>query len=234
MHKNYAILFLILFTNFSFGQDTERTFDNNYYDMDNMVITFLCLLVIGFCFWFGQSFLKRKKVNVRNNIILLPLQPNEEILPAIIANNEDAEISEAKIASKKVQLVPQETINVILKNLDKFEKKGKFTNNNISLSSLAASIDTNTKYLSYVINSHKKSDFSTYINTLRINYIISKMKSDQNYLNYKLSYLATKSGFSSHSKFSAVFKSVMGVSPSDFIFDLKMVKEENKSGRVKL
>ena len=38
---------------------------------------------------------------------------------------------------------------------------------------------------------------------------------------YKLSYLAEMSGFTSHSKFTIAFKSVVGVTPSQFIENLK-------------
>ncbi|HLV38436.1 helix-turn-helix domain-containing protein, partial [Xanthomarina sp.] len=58
------------------------------------------------------------------------------------------------------------------------------------------------------------------INKLRIQYIVNKLKSDPDYLNYKISYLAEECGFSSHSKFSASFKNVTGLSPSTFISNL--------------
>lgn len=40
-------------------------------------------------------------------------------------------------------------------------------------------------------------------------------------LNYKLSYLAEMSGFTSHSKFTMAFKNAMGITPSQFIEELK-------------
>ncbi|OAD45575.1 helix-turn-helix domain-containing protein [Polaribacter atrinae] len=56
---------------------------------------------------------------------------------------------------------------------------------------------------------------------MRIYYIKEKLTTDKEYLNYKISYLVEECGFSSHSKFSASFKSVLGVSPSEFIHKLK-------------
>jgi AraC-like DNA-binding protein len=72
-----------------------------------------------------------------------------------------------------------------------------------------------------VINSSYQRDFNTYINELRINYIIDKLKTDSNYRLYKLSFLAEESGFSSHSKFSAVFKAVTRLTPTKFIYYLE-------------
>lgn len=106
---------------------------------------------------------------------------------------------------------------LLIEKLREFELSNKFTDNNISLSSLSTLLDTNSKYLSYVINNYKGKDFNAYINELRIFFIINKIENDEAYTYYKISYLAQEAGFSSHSKFSAVFKSVMGLSPSVFL-----------------
>jgi AraC-like DNA-binding protein len=98
----------------------------------------------------------------------------------------------------------------------------------MSLALLAAHFDTNTKYLSEVINTHKGKNFNSYINELRINYIIDKLKSNRTYLQYKISYLAEESGFSSHSSFATVFKSVTGISPTVFIDLLKSTKKNSR------
>ena len=45
-----------------------------------------------------------------------------------------------------------------------------FLNKDFSLAILAGQLDTNTKYLSEIINSHYHMNFNTYINRLRINY----------------------------------------------------------------
>ena len=117
---------------------------------------------------------------------------------------------------KKLQIAEATEIK-ILEDLNEFEKGEKYTDKTMSLSVLAGMIGTNTKYLSYVLNSHKGKDFSTYINELRVRYIALKMEEDPTYKSYKISYLADESGFSSHSKFSAVFKTVTGFTPSTFL-----------------
>ena len=95
----------------------------------------------------------------------------------------------------------------------------------MSLGMLAAQLNTNTKYLSEIINRQKNKNFNSYINELRINYITDKLRSNPNYLHYKVRYLAEECGFSSHSTFTTVFKSVVGVSPTIF---LDFVREELK------
>lgn len=111
----------------------------------------------------------------------------------------------------------------ILEDLEKFEATHKFTHKDMSLSKLAAQLNTNTKYLSEVINRHKGKNFNSYINELRINYITNKIKTDPSYLKYKVSYLADECGYASHSTFTTVFKSIVGISPIAFV---DFVKEE--------
>lgn len=116
----------------------------------------------------------------------------------------------------------------IVKALKRFESGTKFTMKEMSLGMLAAELNTNTKYLSEVINRYKEKNFNAYINELRIAYIIRKIRTDPKYLKYKVSYLADESGFSSHSTFTTVFKSIVGVSPIKFIEFVKAEKETEK------
>ncbi|MDX8555018.1 helix-turn-helix domain-containing protein [Tenacibaculum sp. 1B UA] len=114
-------------------------------------------------------------------------------------------------------LMPKQTENRLLTELEKFEDKKEFINSNISLSSLSTKLNTNTKYLSYIINTHKKKDFNNYINELRVFHFIKMVQTNPEFLNYKISYLSEKCGFSSHSKFTTVFKNIVGLTPSTFL-----------------
>ncbi|PKP14894.1 MAG: hypothetical protein CVU07_12545 [Bacteroidetes bacterium HGW-Bacteroidetes-23] len=58
------------------------------------------------------------------------------------------------------------------------------------------------------------------------------MKSDPNYIHYKISYLAEKCGFSSHSSFATVFKAITGITPATFIELLKEDLEKEKDEEV--
>ena len=123
-------------------------------------------------------------------------------------------------------LMTSETESKLLELLEDFEKGDLYNNKGMSLSFLAGELSTNTKYLSYVINQHKNADFKTYVNRLRINYIVDKLINDEKYRQYKISILADECGFSSHSKFAAVFKAVTDYSPSAYI---KYLDAENQS-----
>ena len=125
-----------------------------------------------------------------------------------VCNNSDINLSE-------------KTESEILDKLSEFEASLDFLDKNMSMSILIGKLNTNIKYLRYILKKHKNSDYNTYINQLRIDYILEKLKSDPEYSNYKISYLADESGFSSHSKFSSNFRQVVGVTPSEFIDSIK-------------
>ena len=121
----------------------------------------------------------------------------------------------------------EKTENFLLEKLDKFEKSELYLNNKISLTTLAKKLNTNTKYLSETINTTKNKNFNAYINELRVNYIINKLKTEPIYRDYKIKYLAEISGFSSHSLFTVVFKNITTLSPNEFIKALNDPKHEN-------
>lgn len=135
------------------------------------------------------------------------------------------EVTVAEISLGEKEMMPREVEEAILNKLSVFEQGDAFANTSINLASLSVMLETNSKYLSHVINKHKGKDFSNYINDLRIYYILRKLESSPEYLNYKISYLAEKSGFSSHSKFTAKFTGVTGMSPSTF---MSLLRKENK------
>ncbi|MCQ4138763.1 helix-turn-helix domain-containing protein [Chryseobacterium sp. EO14] len=105
----------------------------------------------------------------------------------------------------------------IISRLDNFEEKKMYLNKDISLPNLATKFKTNTVYLSDVINKHKKKNFNSYINELRINYITKEIYNNPKFSQYKISYLADLCGFSSHSIFASTFKKITGMSPSVYI-----------------
>lgn len=123
---------------------------------------------------------------------------------------------------KNNNYLPIETEVELLSKLDEFEKKKKFLNNNMALNLMASQLQTNNKYLRYILKKNRNTDFNNYINELRISYITNKLKTDPKYLQYKISYLARESGFTSHTKFTKTFKKLKGISPSAYIRKIQL------------
>lgn len=125
-----------------------------------------------------------------------------------------------KSLEKDANKISKEKEDEILLKLAEWEKSDRYLNKSMSISMLSAQMGINTKYLSEVINNTKGKNFNGYINELRINHIAHLLKTDPVYLNYKVSYLAEYGGFSSHSAFTTVFKSVTGMSPNTYIQEI--------------
>ncbi|WP_342083630.1 helix-turn-helix domain-containing protein [Dyadobacter sp. OTU695] len=132
-------------------------------------------------------------------------------------NGTEKDQAESSDENTEKRMMPIETERHLLEKLVEFEKSNTFLENGFSLASLSAQLDTNTKYLSYLVKKYKKTDFNNYINRLRIDFVIDMLKNDPVWRQHKISTLATASGFSSHSQFAAVFKDFTGVTPSVFI-----------------
>jgi len=109
----------------------------------------------------------------------------------------------------------------LIKKIKEFEDSNLYLDKNISLHTLIDFLNTNAKYFRNFLKKHKNTDYTTYINQLRIHYIKEKLTTNKKYLNYKISYLANECGFSSHSKFSSNFKNITGLSPSEFIKEVR-------------
>lgn len=116
----------------------------------------------------------------------------------------------------------------ILEKLKAFEKSTNFINKNFTLSTLAFFLKTNPKYTTYILKLHRNKNFNDYINGLKIQYIIKLMNEDSKYLNYKIIYLAEICGFSTHSRFTQIFKNEVGMAPSQYISELKKKNDRLK------
>lgn len=186
----------------------------------------LIMIVAGISFIWYRKRQEKKFEKIREIIdemerskLLAEQNEKDEEEPA-----EDEEPTLAESAYRLTDSQPMmtaETEEKILRKLEKFEQSGLFNRNNVSLPYVASYCNTNTKYLSYVVNTYKKKDFKNYINELRVKYIIHKLKNDSQYHKYKISTLAEEAGFSSQSKFAAAFRKVTSVSPSEFLEHLK-------------
>lgn len=113
--------------------------------------------------------------------------------------------------------IPPNTIDEILKRLEKFEKSNGFIEKGLTSLTLAKQFDTNSKYLTAVIKQYKGMNFPDYLTQLRITYITEKLYSDRKYLSYTLETLAEECGIASRDKFNKKFLQINKLRPADFI-----------------
>lgn len=177
-------------------------------------ISGLIAIVLGLIIWYQYA---KKRSYERFKVRLAAFKERMEE-PKSLSTSKKVDSSETTVVENEAEkLMPQETIHEILSGLVKFENGKKFLDKNISLSMLSNILQANSKYVSLIIKEYRSPNFNAYINELRIKYILKMLEEDKMYRKYSISYLAEECGFSTHSRFSSVFKSITGFSPSKFI-----------------
>lgn len=166
-----------------------------------VLLTIIILLIS----WFTYSYYKKqKKYRERYQRLLNELKQPEKTKSI---ESPDIELNDVVLKG-------------ILKNLEIFEQQSLFLKSNISQTSLAEEWNTNTSYLSRVINSYKGRNFKQYLNDLRIDYCLEKLKENPTFRSYKVSSIAEELGFGSARSFSQAFEQRTGLKPSYFINQL--------------
>ncbi|WP_298423260.1 AraC family transcriptional regulator [uncultured Kordia sp.] len=125
-----------------------------------------------------------------------------------------------KIVTQK-DTVSDEKVHAILKRLTKFEKNEAYLSQECSLGAMAEEFESNTAYLSKVINTHKGKSFTAYITELRIETALVKLKNNKTLQSYTIMAIADEFGFKRQETFSRAFKAYTGIYPSQYIRNLK-------------
>lgn len=101
--------------------------------------------------------------------------------------------------------------------METFEQNNGFIEKGLTLNILAKKLETNSTYLSQVINEKRNQNFTRYLNELRINYITKLIYHNKKYLNYTIEALADECGIAYRQNFSDLFQEFNGMRPKDFI-----------------
>ena len=175
----------------------QEAFEIRYYILAGITL-FLVLLFGALCF-----FNKRGDKRLQNIISLLEKSKTKE---------------ENTAKNDCVQLTIDETIvAAILENLEAFENERGFLISKITLHEFAKQLQTNTKYLSKVINTYKLKSFRNYINDLRVQYSIQELKHNMNYRKYTVKAMAKEAGFTTPESFTKAFQKKTGETVSSFL-----------------
>lgn len=224
LNQKYTLKNYINFNN-NKQRELEKISEQNIQKKQNKItetsnyLQFSIIILVTFiiCFIVFVYFFERRKIVIKSRF--------EEVISTLekeINNREKINFR----STKNTLLIPKNKEIELVKKLEEFEQTDLFISKNFSLSSLTSILETNTKYTSALLQNHRNKNFNEYINSLKINYIVKKIYTNPEYVNYKIDYLAEHSGFSSHSRFTQIFKKEMNMSPSEFINN--MIKK-NKS-----
>ncbi|WP_213276996.1 helix-turn-helix domain-containing protein [Chryseobacterium indologenes] len=151
---------------------------------------------------------------------------NETSIPHILkqAAIQELEAEESEIEEteeKTAKIIPEDVKISILKELEAFETKELYLKKGITLVNLAKKIKTNTAYLSETINSNKGKNFNSYLNDLRIDYVLKRLIEDKKFRSYKLPAIAEEIGYNNVQAFSVAFKKKTGTTTSIYIKEIE-------------
>lgn len=202
----------------------QRSKRNTYFYISGIVL--LLLVITGLSVYYKRQQRKNKE---RFNALILQLEEKRQQgkLRKELAAKEQKLVTTAKIATEKTKKPAKEHTEIdaktaeILKSLEEFEVKELFLSQESTLVEVAKKIQTNTTYLSKVINTHKKKSFTAYITDLRVDYAIERLSIDRKFRSFTIGAIAQEIGFKRSESFSKAFKVKTGLYPSYFIKELE-------------
>ena len=179
----------------------ELTTKNNrsYY-----IILISLLVILGVTCTLFISYKKNKRYKKRFDNLMVNTKKEVKKVNTTTTNSSSIDIT-------------KDVVELILVELEDFEKNKGFLEVNLTSSILAKKMNTNSKYLTKVIKFYRDKTFSPYINDLRIDYIIEQLKTDTKIRKYTIKALANEAGFNSTEVFSKSFHKRTGIYPSYFI-----------------
>jgi AraC-like DNA-binding protein len=142
----------------------------------------------------------------------------------LLEKNEQSTFQKQSPDKFEITDISQETVQQIIRHLEKFERDKKFLYKEATLATLTVRFNTNSKYLSKVIYHRTGKRFADYINDLKIDYLVELLRNSSMHRNYSIGSLAEEAGFTSTPRFTNAFRSKTGIS---FSYFLKELKKEN-------
>ena len=130
------------------------------------------------------------------------MHPAKEEPPA--ANN-----TRPKLSQERRQALLDNILNVM-------EKPEDFCSTEFSLEKLAELADSNSKYVSMVINEDLGKNFSNFLNEYRIKEACKRIMDTRNYGQFTYEAIGLSVGFKSRSNFSHTFKKITGLTIKEF------------------
>jgi AraC-like DNA-binding protein len=130
----------------------------------------------------------------------------------LVKKNKEIALEEIKVLDDKLE-INDDLLKAII---DLIEYQKIYLESDIKLASLAERLNSNTSYVSEVINKYYKKNFSTLINEYRIKEVLIKIE-NEDIKKYTIESLGNEVGFKSKTTFYNAFKLYTGLTPSYYI-----------------
>jgi AraC-like DNA-binding protein len=183
-----------------------------------IIVLLIITLLISFLGFYQRKLKKTYKerfekiINEHNIIVENKIEPHSIKIPFEKNSTKSEDIG-----------ISQEIIIQILDKLKLFEDKKEYLKSNITIQTLSQEFETNTKYLSKIVNEYKEKSFIQYINDLRIQNAITILQHNKTFRKYTIQALALEFGFNNAESFSTSFYKNTGIKPTFFIKELERI-----------
>ncbi|TCI84470.1 helix-turn-helix domain-containing protein [Tenacibaculum sp. M341] len=164
-----------------------------------IALLLFAVLILATVFYFY------KKEEKQKHVLFLK---NRELAKEL--TNNEKEKTETTVIE---ELKKKEIYNAILKLI----ASEFYLEKEITLVKMAKKMNTNTSYLSKIINESYQQSFSSFINELRVSYVLKSIENSYEYRNLTIDHIADLAGFASSNTFYRAFKKVTGLTPSYYI-----------------
>lgn len=130
------------------------------------------------------------------------------------APSEEEEVEKETKQHSTDKLTDEQKEKILLAVNEVMENTEEFYDCDFSLERLAELVDSNSRYVSLVINESCNKNFRAFVNEYRIKEAQIRLMNTAEYGNYTIKAIAESVGYKSHTSFISIFKKVTGITPS--------------------
>lgn len=188
-------------------------------ERQNMIIIGSCMALVAVLIFLLVIYRKNRKLDSHNKILYQRMQEvlkKSAISPTIEAVISD---SEADPSPKKVPataMSDQQKNTLLSKLLNVLSNPDILCATDLTEQSLALQLESNSTYISKVVNELYHCNFKTLVNDLRVREACRRINDEEHYGQYSIEGIGTSVGFNSRSAFYTAFKRVTGLTPSEY------------------
>ncbi|UWX58859.1 AraC family transcriptional regulator [Chryseobacterium oranimense] len=213
IYTSYVLLIVLLVT-FLSKFLTHKTPNFNEIDFSDAIVGAANIIIVALLLYYND---KIKSVKIMANFVQ-DINHNSMTKLETEINRNGNEILKKDFSGYDKDI---DKYNEIFQNVKSIvEEQLYFKDADFTISRLSHLLKINNLYIAKSIKLNGYSSFSHYINSCRIRYV-KELINENNLSKITLMYIYTSSGFSSQSTFNRVFKQIEGVTPTEYIYNLK-------------
>lgn len=145
-------------------------------------------------------------------------QETDNIPLAETCNNEDSDSENAEKTASDENLLDKSQVDMLLMSIAKvMENTETVCDPDFSLAVLAQLVGSNTRYVSWVINTKYDKNFKTFLNEYRIRTASKMLEDTEKFGNLTIASIAEKVGYKSPASFHLAFKKIYGMTPAVYV-----------------